>query len=366
MDILDVLLVGTGMVYLGAILSFLAALGRSHTAVEKRPKVSVIVAARNEADIIDPCLRALKGQEYEGEWEIVVVDDRSSDGTGERVGTWCRDWERLKLVRASDELVFKCPKKSALAQGIAASSGELLLFTDADCTPPPRWIHATVSFFADDVGLVAGYAYSPDRPLWRQKLLALDNLAIGALGAGSMALEYPLSCSGRNLAYRRRVYDDVGGFADIGHLIAGDDVYFMRQVAARTSWKMVFNRHIDAVVACAPAPRIWSAIVQQKLRHAGKAGHYAGIALLLGVGVYLFHLFLLASLGRMAIEGQWGPFAAGVWGARCIADFALLWRFAPLAQERRLLFALPFLEVCYIPYVLIFAVLGGLGRFRWK
>ena len=368
MDPIEFFLVATGALYLGAILSFYVGLGRVN-AVEgegEQPKVSVIVAARNEIASIDACLEALKSQQYAGAWEVVVIDDRSSDGTGARVADWGRDWEQLKWVRASAEMPFKCPKKSALSQGIAVSSGELLLFTDADCRPPRFWITSMVQSLAADVGLVAGYAYAESRPLRRQKLLALDNLAIGALGAGSMGLGRPLSCTGRNLAYRRQVYDEVGGFADIGHLVAGDDVYFMRLVAARTQWKMVHNRDLNSNVVCAPPPKSWNAIIQQKLRHAGKAGHYSGPAWILGAGIYLFHLFLLVGLLQMLLEGQWNYFVLGVWGLRWLVDFALLWRFAPTIDERKLLFNLPFLEVCYIPYILIFSIMGRLDFFRWK
>ncbi len=367
MDLIEILLLGTGGLYLGTILFFFVGLGRIPVCREGgQPKVSVIVAARNERANIDACLQALSQQEYAGDWEVVVIDDRSSDGTGERVAEWARQWGRLKWLRASDEMSYKCPKKSALSQGIAVSGGDVLLLTDADCQPPRFWISSMVRCFAAEVGLVAGYAYAERRPLWRQKLLALDNLAVAALGAGSMGMGYPLSCSGRNLAYRRQVYNEVGGFADIGHLLAGDDVYFMRLVAARTQWKMAYNANIESHVVCAPSPKSWSAIVQQKLRHAAKAGHYNGPAWILGAGIYLFHLFLLVGLIQMLLAGQWNYLVLAIWGLRWLVDFALLRRFAPSAAESKLLAALPFLEVGYIPYILIFSIAGRLELFRWK
>ena len=66
-----------------------------------------------------------------------------------------------------------------------------------------------------------------------QRVLSVENSAVGALRAGSFAQRCPLSCTGRNLAYRKSVYDAVGGFAPIGHMLGGDDVYFMRLVAKR-------------------------------------------------------------------------------------------------------------------------------------
>jgi hypothetical protein len=175
-----------------------------------------------------------------------------------------------------------------------------------------------------------------------------------------------LSCTGRNLAYRRQVYDEVGGFAAIGHLVGGDDVYFARLVAARTDWQLVYNRDPASAVDCGAFPERWAAVVQQKLRHAAKAGHYRGAALGLAAGVYLFHLALLIGLLEMAAQGRWNAGLLVVWGGRWLADGALMWRFAPRPRDRRLLVFLPLLELFYIPYVLVFSVLGRLGWFRWK
>ena len=366
MNWFDLLLCATGGIYLGAIAWLWVGLGRSRAdRTVELPRVSVIVPARNEEEHLGACLRALRDQEYPGDWEVVVVDDRSEDATGEIVRGQADSWERLKLVTVVGEPRFKCPKKSALARGIEASSGQLLLFTDADCRPQVGWVKSMVGLFAEEVGLVAGYAFPDPGGRVRQKLLALDNLAVGALGAGSFGMGRGLSCTGRNLAYRRRVYDQVGGFERIGHLVGGEDVYFARMVAAETNWKLVFNRDREADVLNAPPPVRFGEIIHQKLRHAAKGGHYQGSALLLGIAVYLFHFSLLLGLVGMAFEGSLDFVFLSVWGGRWAADGALLWRMAR-REERSLLLGLPLLELCYIPYVLLFTLMGRSGWFRWK
>ena len=365
MGLFDLLLVGCGGVYLAGVCWLLLGLGRNLSGSAARtPGVTVVVAARNEAASIGPCLRALREQEYGGPLEIIVVDDRSDDGTGQQV-LECAGGN-VKLVEASPELRFACPKKSALAQGIEASSGELLLFTDADCRPGPNWVRSTAALFDEEVGLATGKARPETPRLFRHRLLALDSLAIGALAAGSIGMGRPLACTGRNLAYRRRVYDQVGGFAAIGHLVGGDDVYFARLVTAATDWKTAYNRAPDGVVWCDPGPASWGGLVQQKLRHAAKAGHYKGAALGLAGAVYLFHLALFVGLVQLVAGGPGNALVLAVWGIRWAVDLALLWRFAASRCERKSIAYLPFLELCYIPYVLVFPVLGGLGLFRWK
>ena len=368
----DILLLAFGAVYAAALTWLLVGLGRNKglrqlAASREPPSVSVIVAARDEAAGIGLCLSALRAQVFAGTVEVIVVDDRSEDNTAAVVESMMVEWPTLKLVRAAGHPRFACPKKSALAQGIESSSGELLLFTDADCRPPPQWIASTAGAFREDVGLVAGFAYpQPGRGL-RARLLALDNLTIAAMSAGSFAMGSPLACTGRNLAYRRRVYDEVGGFADIGHLIGGDDVYFTRLVRSKASqWQLEYNADPESAVVCHQGAATWSEVTQQKLRHAAKAGHYRGPALALGATVYVFHLLLLLSAAESAIHLHIGTTLVGVWGAKWLIDALLVWRFEGSRGHRRLLAVLPLLEFGYIPYVLLFVPLGYLGVFRWK
>ena len=344
---------------------------RQTTTCEDIPSVSVIVAARDEADSIGDCVRALQEQDYGGDFEIVIVDDGSRDDTAEVAASAVVQTAgasapaRVQILDAPTDRAYRCPKKSALAHGIAATGGDLLLFTDADCRPPVSWMRATVGAFSPPVGLVAGFAFDADRSSWWRRLLALENLGVAAVGAGSIGMGNPLSCTGRNLAYRRRVYDEAGGFTAIGHLIGGDDVYFARLVAARTDWGIVYNMAAEAAVPSNGAKQ-GTDLIHQKLRHAGKAGHYGGRALALAGTVYLFHL--LIGVGLVAGVAGWRP---GWWalvaiGVKTALDAAVLGAFGRRFPGLIALIYLPLLELLYVPYVLFFTVAGRLGWFRWK
>lgn len=367
------LLVAGTAFYLAVIAWLWAGIGRSRQRAERSaatPAVSVVVAARDEAGRIGACLLALQRQDYAGPLEIVVVDDRSRDGTADRVERILAAWRgatRLKLVRAPDPPRFACPKKSALAAGIEVAAGRILLFTDADCEPPRAWVRALVARFTDDVGLVAGFAFPEPLPRLRLRLLAIDNLAVAALAEGSIGMGAPLSCTGRSLAWRREVYDEVGGFASIGHLVSGDDVYFLRLVASRTQWEIAYCPAPEAAVPSAAGPVAWRALLDRKVRHASKAAHYEGGAFWLGAAAYAYHAVLLAGLLDLFALQIADPAFLTAWLTRWAADLALLWRFAPRGgRDRALLAFLPLVEVLYIPYVLFLVPLGRAGCFRWK
>ncbi len=109
-------------------------------------QISVVVAARDEAQTIRAGLLSLM-QQTGVEMEILVVDDRSTDGTGEVIEACSQEFEGLKRARVDELPPGWLGKNNALAKGAAMASGEYLLFTDAD-----------IVFAPDTVQKVLGYA----------------------------------------------------------------------------------------------------------------------------------------------------------------------------------------------------------------
>ena len=327
------------------------------------PSVSILIAARNEENYIEECLKSIKDQKYEGAWEVIVVDDRSTDNTYDIVSAMSLGWDKLCVVSAPNPPKLLCPKKSALEAGIEIANGEILLFTDADCVVPFNWIRSMVSHFDSDVGFVAGYAATGRGSSFLQHVLSVENMAIGALAVGSFAQSKPLSCSGRNLGYRKSVFSEVGGFAECGYLVGGDDVYMMRIIKRHAKWKMCFNR--ESVVRSRPAPLKIISIVHQKIRHAAKGSNYSGPAYFLGISVYLYHWGILAGLVLWLSTGLISSWWVSFWGVRFIFDFILLRKMQTIDSFNGLS-VLPFIEILYIPYVCFFPIAARMGFFKWK
>ena len=121
--------------------------------------VSIIVAARNEEKNIENCLKALINQNYPADkFEIIIVDDRSTDATATIVGKFQSAYSNINLIQVEEFKNDIAPKKHALSTGISHAQGEILLFTDADCIPGPNWIKSIISYYEPDVGLVAGFS----------------------------------------------------------------------------------------------------------------------------------------------------------------------------------------------------------------
>lgn len=95
------------------------------------PRISVIIPASNEAETIEPALRTLLAVPYP-DLEFIVVDDRSSDGTGECIARVAREDPRVRALRVDVLPPGWLGKVHALHTGVAQATGEWLLFTDAD------------------------------------------------------------------------------------------------------------------------------------------------------------------------------------------------------------------------------------------
>jgi len=123
---------------------------RSVASERRLPSVAIVVPARNEERNIGPCLESLVAQEYP-EFRVVVVDDRSTDRTGDVARSVAPGRSReLRVLSGAPLPDGWFGKPWACQQGADASSGELILFTDADTRHAPSLLHRAVEALADD------------------------------------------------------------------------------------------------------------------------------------------------------------------------------------------------------------------------
>ena len=126
---------------------------------ERLLKFSIIVSARNEERHISSLLDSLLLLEYpKDHYEIIVVNDRSTDATQKILEEYSRRTDTLRIVTITGNTTDMPNKKNALRNAIAVSRNEILAFTDADCIVPAGWLRELSKQFTDSVGAVAGYS----------------------------------------------------------------------------------------------------------------------------------------------------------------------------------------------------------------
>src|SRR5580693_2677700 len=119
---------------------------------EDRTSVTVIIPARNEESSILNCLASLKNQRYsKSMYEVIVVDDHSSDNTWNLMQNFPSGEMRYKKIRLSD-YIAECTqttayKKKSIQTGIEQAEGDLIITCDADCTFDMNWLDSMVGFY---------------------------------------------------------------------------------------------------------------------------------------------------------------------------------------------------------------------------
>ncbi len=228
------------------------------------PPVSVIVCARNEGPNLRINLPLLLGQDYP-DWELLVVDDGSSDGSSEWLAGQAQIQPRLKVLRVEENQKAGPGKKGALALGIAASRHSILLLTDADCRPAtPQWIRHMASQYDERTDIVLGYGAYELRPGFLNRVIQFETLHTLVQYAGWTLAGMPYMGIGRNLSYRKSVYQRVGGFTTHQHWPSGDDDLLVN--AAAVPGRVALCLNPAAWTLSAPVEE-WKDWVRQKSRH---------------------------------------------------------------------------------------------------
>lgn len=359
-------------IYALCLMAILVGLSRLYVGInEKKHTISIVVAARNEAENIADCIEALLAQDYPSDkYEIIVVDDRSEDRTAEIVKKYAESHENLRLLQVppDDPQEPLVGKKNAINMAIESSENELIFTTDADCIAPKTWLKGMNKHFEPDIGLVAGYLYTEkageDVPLWR-KFRALERISIATVAAGTMSLNVGITGSAGNLAYRRKAFIDADGYRGIGHLRSGDDDLFIQKVHRNTEWQFRYSAMPETHVKTQP-PESMTQAYQQEKRRASKGFKYHKWLIFLLIIVFLLNLSFAVFIPLSLFN--FDKFGVVVWYFVIKAFFEMFVIYKGcLIFQRKDLFPLFFLaELLYIPYFLIFAILGTFRKYRWK
>ena len=150
---------------------------KSQKSTPKKVPISVIVCAKNEEENVIKFIPILTKQEYP-DYEVVLIDDASSDNTLEIFENKEKKYPNIRLVKVVNNEAFWGNKKFALTLGIKAAKKEYLLFTDADCYPTSKdWIREMSSNFTTEKTIVLGYgAYEKVPGSFLNKLIRFETL----------------------------------------------------------------------------------------------------------------------------------------------------------------------------------------------
>ena len=240
--------------------------------------VTVILAAHNESYNLSQYLQALLSQDYPL-YEVIVVDDGSEDSTRDVVERYMTTDPRLKMSFVPYGARVRSTKKLAITLAAKAAKYDYLLLTDADCVPESsHWISEMMSGFqlstinsqlSTDIVLGFGAYFMHKSHL--NRLVQFDTLFNGLHYLGAALCGHPYMGVGRNLAYKKSLFFESGGFSHLMTTRAGDDDLFVNHVATRTNTSVVISRES---LTWSPSKRTFKEWWQQKRRHLSVSPQY--------------------------------------------------------------------------------------------
>lgn len=338
--------------------------------------ISVIIPARNEEENISACLTSVINQTYpKGLFEVIVVDDFSTDGTESIIKSFSK--ENVSLISLKDfvkEGELNSYKKKAIEIAISKAKGALIVTTDADCIVPGSWLQTIALFYEMHhpafIAAPVSYFLSPAGEGLGVRFLkifqTLDFMTLQGITAASVYKKFHSMCNGANLAYEKKAFLEVGGFRGIDNIASGDDMLLMHKIFERFPERVMFLKSAAAIVQTKPANTL-KEFLNQRIRWASKADKYTDkkitAVLLL---VYLFNLWILF-IGVLSIFYNYTfIWFVGVLIAKTIVELFFLYPIARFFNKEILLWWFPVAQPFHIIYTVIAGWLGKFGSYKWK
>ncbi len=342
----------------------------NNSAIVFKNKFSIIIPARNEAAQIATCIESIMANPYPTDlFEVIVVDDFSTDSTAAIVTRLKEKYSNLHIVRLAHWISspINSYKKKAIETGIAQSTYEWIITTDADCMVPNKWLENFDNYLQQHhTKLVAAPVMFTYNGSALQAFQCLDFLSLQGITAASVSAGFHSMCNGANLCYEKEAFHSVNGFAGVDDIASGDDMLLMYKIqqAYQNSCGYLFSS--DAIVQTAPMPN-WTSFINQRIRWASKASSYKDkrifYVLLL---VYFTNLFILSFLLLTVFD-----ISSLLWFiifviAKTVVEWAFMNSVARFYKLQKMMPLFLLFQPVHITYTVIAGWLGRFGSYQWK
>ncbi|MBX9806758.1 MAG: glycosyltransferase [Flavobacteriaceae bacterium] len=312
----------------------------------KRISISVIVCAKNETENVVRFIPLLAEQDYP-DYEIILIDDASSDNTLEIFEEFEKQYSNIRLVKVKNNEAFWGNKKYALTLGIKSAKKDYLLFMDADCYPSTKdWITTMSSQFTMQKTIVLGYgAYEKVANSFLNKIIRFETLLTAVQYFSWAKIGKPYMGIGRNLAYKKDEFFNVNGFISHIQVRSGDDDLFINQVAKSKNTTICYSPESFTYSEPKTTFKAW---FTQKRRHVSTASLYKSFDKIQLALFYISQLlFIILSIVLLAFQYQW-IIVLSLIGFRYLFTWIVLGFSAGKLKEKDVMYWFPIIEIVLI------------------
>lgn len=338
----------------------------SNSQISNTKGVSIVVCAWNEFDNLIELLPVLASQQY-ADYEVIIVDDRSNDGSGDYLKHEILNYPNFKLVTIGETPEHLASKKYALSLGIKVATKDIILLTDADCRPnSEHWIAGMVSQMRFDKQFVLGFSPYQFEPGFLNSFIRFETFFTAWQYFSYALLGKPYMGVGRNLMYKRKIFFDKLGFRNHQKITGGDDDLFVNENANSKNTAICFNE--ETYTISEPKHTFAEWIIQKK-RHLNIGKRYKKSDKLL-LGLYSFsHIIVWLSIPLILFLPL--PLQIIV-GSIYLFRILIFWVFGSIANHKLgdqiNWYALPFFDLLLAIY---FATMGWFAilnrkKVRWR
>jgi len=343
------------MIYWIFLFSKLAFYKEPTTHLQKREKeeepVSIIICARNEAENLEKNLPRILNQNYRS-FEVIIVNDNSNDTTAEVLSKYQKIYNTLRIVNLDTKPKGMVGKKFPLKIGIESSKYSTVLLTDADCHPSSsEWLRLMQNRITDTKKIALGYGPYVAYPNLLNRFIRFETIYTAIQYFSFAIAGTPYMGVGRNLAYRKKLFEQVDGFEKHKHIASGDDDLFIKEVATRENVNIVLEK--EAFVYSEPKTT-WREYYKQKTRHLSTAKSYRlKHKILLGLLSFSHFFFYIGGIVLIALNYS-VIFIGTVFATRFLTLQFFYAHILPRFQNKLLLPWIPLLDAMYILYYITF------------
>ena len=304
--------------------------------------VSVVICAKNEAENLQKFLPKIFSQDHP-DFEVVVINDASTDETLEVLEEFQKDESKLKIVDVQNNETFWANKKYALTLGIKKAKKPYLLFTDADCRPETEfWLREMTAHFEEKTSIILGYGgYLINKRSFLNKLIRFETLFTAIQYFSYARWGFPYMGVGRNLSYTSEEFYRQNGFANHLHVRSGDDDLFVNGAATKENTALCFSA--TGITRSIPKEDFKSWFLQKR-RHVSAAANYKKVHRFL-LGTFYVTQLLFWILFFVLIFTKFWPFVLLLLSLRWLVQGAVFYNSGKKFGETDIFWLFPFLEV---------------------
>lgn len=340
----------------------------------ENPFISIIVAARNEENNISKCLQSLIEQDYpKDKYEIIVVDDHSTDKTAEEIKKKQEKNKIIHLISMStygEKKGVVSYKREAIQAGMALSKGEFILLTDADCEVSTDWVKLISFLFINEKCVFVGgpVVISLNKTDFLPSFQALDMLGMMLITGAGFKSGNQLLANGANMAFSKQAFQDSGGFTKFPAKASGDDMFLLHQLNSYYPGRIAFLKSLAGLVKTKPMATLGE-LIQQRIRWASKNRNYKELKISLSLLLIFILSTFIILLGLLSFIKftLFFPFFILLYLSKFSGDYLLQREAISFFKESRLSKHIFISQHLHTLYIFLIGIMGNLvPRYHWK